>query len=59
MFLRMTEKIKSFFKLSDKKQKEDVVIVQKSCPHCVSRGMFVFKNTTIHNLSNDSKNETV
>lgn len=59
MFLRMTEKIKSVFKRDDITKKEDVVIVQKSCPHCVSRGMFVFKNSTIHNLSKDSKNETV
>jgi len=44
MYLKLLDKIKSVFKNDNKVEIEKLIIVQKSCPHCASRGMFVFNN---------------
>jgi len=44
--MKLVEKIKSVFKNESKVETEKFVIAQKSCPHCASRGMFIFKNNS-------------
>jgi hypothetical protein len=44
--MKLVKRIKSFFRNDNAIQSEKIVISQKSCPHCTSRGMFVFKNTS-------------
>lgn len=44
MFMKLVKNIKSDFKNDNAIQSEKIVIAQKSCPHCASRGMFIFKN---------------
>jgi hypothetical protein len=42
--MKLFEKIKSFFKDDTSLKSEKIIIAQKSCPHCASRGMFVFND---------------
>lgn len=42
--MKLLEKIKSFFKNDTSIKSEKIIIAQKSCPHCASRGMFVFND---------------
>jgi hypothetical protein len=44
--MKLFEKIKSFFKDDSSIKPEKIIIAQKSCPHCTSRGMIVFNSTT-------------
>jgi hypothetical protein len=44
--MKLFEKIKSFFKDDSSIKSEKIIIEQKSCPHCTSRGMFVFNNNS-------------
>jgi hypothetical protein len=46
MFIKLLDKIKSVFKINYKIETEKIIITQKSCPHCASRGMFVFNNNS-------------
>jgi len=43
--MKLVKRIKSFFRNDNAIQSEKIVISQKSCPHCTSRGMFVFNDT--------------
>ena len=40
--MKLIEKIKLFFKNDSSTEPPKFIITQKSCPHCASRGMFVF-----------------
>lgn len=51
--MKLLEKIKSFFNDDTPIKSEKIIIVQKSCPHCASRGMFVFRDNL--NTQLDSK----
>ena len=48
MYIKLLDKIKSVFNDDNKTETEKIIISQKSCPHCASRGMFVFNNTSIN-----------
>lgn len=41
------EKIKSVFKSDNKVGTDKFIVAQQSCPHCASRGLFIFKDTQI------------
>lgn len=43
--MKLFEKIKSFLKDDSSIKSGEIIIVQKSCPHCARRGMFVFNVT--------------
>jgi hypothetical protein len=45
MYLKFLDKLKSVFKNDNKVETEKIIISQKSCPHCTSRGLFVFNDT--------------
>ena len=49
--MKLLDKFKSVFKNDYKVETEKIIIAQKSCPHCASRGMFVFN----HNSNNKTK----
>jgi hypothetical protein len=51
--MKLFEKIKSFFKDDSAVKSEKFIITQNSCPHCASRGMFVFNDISI--ISNTIK----
>lgn len=42
--MKLFRKIKSFFKGDSSIQTEKIILIKKSCPHCASRGMFVFND---------------
>lgn len=44
--MKFTERIKSLIKKSKSKQVDTTIIFDKQCPHCTSRGMFVFYDTS-------------
>jgi hypothetical protein len=44
--MRIAEKIRSIFKRSKSHQIETIIISEKQCPHCASRGMFVFNDNS-------------
>jgi len=44
--MKSIERIKSLIKKSKSKQVETTIIFEKQCPHCTSRGMFVFNDTS-------------
>jgi hypothetical protein len=39
------EKIKLLMKLQQKSEVNSVIHIDKQCPHCASRGMFVFNSS--------------
>jgi hypothetical protein len=43
--MRIAEKIRSLFNRSKSHQVETIIISEKQCPHCTSRGMFFFNGT--------------
>ncbi|MBE0538842.1 MAG: hypothetical protein IH620_03955 [Ignavibacterium sp.] len=45
MYIKLLDKIKLVFKNDDKTETEKIIISQKSCPHCASRGLFIFNDT--------------
>ncbi|HEX9251384.1 MAG TPA: hypothetical protein VF870_04035 [Ignavibacteriaceae bacterium] len=45
MYIKLLDKIKLVFKNDHKTEKEKIIISQKSCPHCASRGLFIFNDT--------------
>jgi hypothetical protein len=55
--MNLFKKIKTLVKENKSKQVETIIISQKQCPHCVTRGMFIFKDTSIQRPSNVNKNE--
>jgi hypothetical protein len=44
--MKITDRIRSLFNRSKSHQVETIIISKKQCPHCSSRGMFVFNNTS-------------
>ena len=44
--MKSIERIKSIIKKSKSKQVDTTIIFEKQCPHCTSRGMFVFNDTS-------------
>jgi len=44
--MKSIERIKSLIKKSKSKQVDTTIIFEKQCPHCTSRGMFVFNNNS-------------
>jgi hypothetical protein len=44
--MKSIERIKSLIKKSKSKQVDTTIIFEKQCPHCTSRGMFVFNDTS-------------
>jgi hypothetical protein len=63
MYLKLLDKIKSVFKNDSKTETEEIIILQKSCPHCASRGLFIFNDTSKNSIGTneaeliDKKNE--
>jgi hypothetical protein len=43
--MRIAEKIRTIFNRSKSQKVETIIVSEKQCPHCASRGMFVFNNT--------------
>lgn len=59
-FVNTFSVIKKFillFKDDRQNETEKFVIAQKSCPHCASRGMFIFNSSTKTKNSNGKPNE--
>lgn len=54
--MKSLEKIKSFFNDDTPIKSEKIIIAQKSCPHCASRGLFVFKDTPKDQLNSKGTN---
>lgn len=55
--MNFLERIKTLIKKSKSKHIESTVFFEKQCPHCSSRGMFVFRDSSIQKSSNGDKNE--
>lgn len=51
------QKVKSFFRSDNEIRTEKFVIAQKSCPHCASRGMFIFDSSAKTKNSKGQSNE--
>lgn len=43
--MKITDKIRSLFNSLKSHNFETIIISEKQCPHCASRGIFVFKDT--------------
>lgn len=59
-FLNTFSFIKKFillFRTDSKIETDKFIIAQKSCPHCASRGMFIFNSSTKTKNSNGKPNE--
>ena len=57
MYLKKLDEIKSIFKNYSKVETEKIMVAQKTCPHCVSRGMFIVNSTSISKTQNGESNE--
>ena len=44
--MKFIERIKSLIKKSKSQQVDTTIIFEKQCPHCTSRGLFVFNDTS-------------
>jgi len=55
MYLKLLDKIKSVFKNGNKTKTEKIIISQKSCPHCASRGLFIFNHTPNSTAINEAE----
>jgi hypothetical protein len=44
--MKFIERIKTLIKKSKSQQVDTTIIFEKQCPHCTSRGMFVFNDTS-------------
>ena len=55
--MKIFSKILTLVKEKKSKQVETILITEKQCPHCTSRGMFVFKDSSIQKSSHGDKNE--
>lgn len=54
--MKFIERIKSLIKKSKSQQVDTTIIFEKQCPHCASRGMFVF-NDRSNTQVNSSKSK--
>jgi hypothetical protein len=64
--MKFVEGLKSFSKQSKVALPANTIKFEKQCPHCASRGMFVFNNTSINSKTTNkvkskdqSQSETV
>ncbi len=55
--MKLIEKIKLFFKNDTSIETPKFIIAQKSCPHCASRGMFIFNTEPKIITKSDKLNE--
>ena len=55
MYLKFLDKLKSAFKNDNKVETEKIIITQKSCPHCASRGLFIFNDTPNSTAINEAE----
>ena len=55
--MKIFSKILTLVKEKKSKQVEIIIISEKQCPHCASRGMLVFKDSSIQKSSHGDKNE--
>jgi len=55
--MKIADRIRSIFSRSKSQKVETIIISEKQCPHCVSRGMFVFKSTYKSKSNNGELNE--
>lgn len=55
--MKIPNRIKSFFKNHQRSKLEKVVFSKRQCPHCVSRGMFVFNTNPKIKLESEIDNE--
>ena len=55
--MMLLEKIKTLFNRSMARKVETIIISEKQCPHCTSRGMFVFKSPSQTKIKNSKSNE--
>ena len=45
--MKFTDWIRALLNRSKSNQVETIIISEKQCPHCASRGMFVFNDTPL------------
>ena len=55
--MNLLNKIKIFLKKFKVPQVETVIISNKQCPHCTSRGLFIFNSSNETNLKNHKLDE--
>jgi hypothetical protein len=51
------DKFKSLIKKRRYTEKKEVIIVDKQCPHCISRGMLVFNFSPKRKPESETSNE--
>ena len=42
--MKVIRKLQKFFGRDKSDQTEKIILTEKQCPHCVSRGMFIFND---------------
>lgn len=57
--MKFIKSIKSIFKKFKSRQVETIIITEKQCPHCTSRGMFIFNSYTEIKTKPDKINENI
>ncbi len=55
--MKFIERIKSLIKRNKSRQVETSIIFEKQCPHCTSRGMFIFNSPSQTKIRNGKSNE--
>jgi len=55
--MKILERIKTLFIKSKSHQVETIIISEKQCPHCASRGMFVFNSPSDKKTKHGHPNE--
>jgi hypothetical protein len=52
--MNLTDKIKNMFQRREHHKVETVIIKERQCPHCTTRGLFVFNS--LSDIKNNSGN---
>ena len=55
--MKISDRIRYIFNRSKSHHVETIIISEKQCPHCASRGMFVFKSPYKSKSNNGELNE--
>lgn len=55
--MRIADKIRSLLNRGKSHKVETIIISDKQCPHCTSRGMFVFNNLSNTKIKIGESNE--
>jgi len=55
--MKVINSIKLFFNKLFSNKTETVVITEKHCPHCSSRGMYIFNSTSKTKIKSDCNEE--